>query len=110
MHQMKSGAGNPSQVTKLQGKKPDEKHAKKRIKFATPLPHNKIQDKGKQINIVRTQEYSSSSESENEMSETTLPHETSASSDGGVEREKYFDLLSSTSEDNNSNTDLDGDE
>ena len=110
MHQMKSGAGNPSQVTKLQGKKPDEKHAKKRIKFATPLPHNKIQDKGKQINIVRTQEYSSSSESENEMSETTLPHETSASSDGGVEREKYFDLLSSTSEDDNSNTDLDGDE
>ena len=38
-----------------------------------------------------------SSDSENETSETNLPEETSVSSDGS-ERVKYFDLLSSSSE------------
>ena len=109
MHKTKSGAGYPNQVPKSQGKKPDEKHDKKKVKFVTIPPHSKVQDRSKQVNVVQVQESSSSSESENEISEMTLPHETSASSDG-LGKEKYFDLLSSTSEEDDSNTDSDGDE
>ena len=65
--------------------------------------------KSKQVNVVLAQEIPSSSKSENEMSETTLPNEISGSSDGSG-KSKYFDLLSSTSEDDGSNSNSDGDE
>ena len=51
---------------------------------------------GKQVNVVQ-KESPYSSDSENETSETNLPEETSVSSDGS-EWVKYFDLLSSSSE------------
>ena len=51
---------------------------------------------GKQVNVVQ-KESLYSSDSENETSETNLPEETSVSSDGS-KWVKYFDLLSSSSE------------
>ena len=62
---------------------------------------------GKQVNVVH-KESPYNSESENETSDTNLPEETSVSSDGSGQM-KYFDLLSSSSEeydtDDNANDD-----
>ena len=109
MHRTKSGIAYPSSGPKQQGKKSDERHDKKKVKFVTIPPNDKAQDKSKQVNVVQAQEIPSSSESENEMSETTLADETSGSSDGSG-KSKYFDLLSSMSEDDGSNSNSDGDE
>ena len=109
MHRTKSGEVYSNSGRKQQGKKLDDKHDKKKVKFVTIPPNDKTQDKNKQVNVVQVQKISSSSESENEMSETTLPDETSGSSDGSG-KSKYFDLLSSTSEDDDSNSNSDGDE
>ena len=109
MHRTKSGEVYPNSGHKQQGKKPDEKHDKKKVKFVTILPNDKTQDKNKQVNVVQVQEISLSSQGKNEMLETTLPDETSGSSDGSG-KSKYFDLLSSTSEDDDSNSDANGDE
>ena len=91
MHRTKSGTAYPNSGPKQQGKKSDERHDKK-VKFVTIPPNDKAQDKSKQVNVVQAQEIPSSSESENEMSETTLPDETSGSSDGSG-KSKYFDLV-----------------
>ena len=109
MHKTKSGTAYPNSGPKQQGKKSDERHDKKKVKFVTIPPNDKAQEKSKQVNIVQAQEIPSSSESKNEMSEMTLPDETSGSSDGSGKL-KYFDLLSSMSEDDGSNSDSDGDE
>ena len=61
-----------------------------------PLPPGDQVKSGKQVNVIH-KENPYSSDSENETSETNLPEETSVSSDGS-EQLKYFDLLSSSSE------------
>ena len=87
----------------LSGKQ-DEKKDKKKVKFTTPLNGHPV-NKDKQVNVVQMTEEGHHGESENEGSETTLPEETSVSS-----RAKYFDLLSSSSEEYDSSSNSDNEE
>ena len=78
-------------------KRLDDKHDKKKVKFGTPPAGKKDPGDGKQVNVVNAAD-NQSSDSESEESESVLPDETSVSS-GEHERTKYFDLLTSSSED-----------
>ena len=93
--------------TKFISGKQDEKKDKRKVKFATP-PSGSPTLKDKQVNVVQTAENINGAESEKEESETTLPEEMSGSADD-LSKTKYFDLLSSSSEEydssNNSNND-----
>ena len=74
----------------------------------TPLNSNPV-NKDKQVNVVQTTEEGLYGESENEGSETPLLEETSVSSDDSS-RAKYFDLLSSSSEEYDSSGNSDNKE
>ena len=98
-----SSGDNPKQ----QKKKLDDKRDKKKVKFTTSPPGDQVKS-GKQVNVVQ-KESPYSSDSENETSETNLPEETSVSSDGS-EWVKYFDLLSSSLEEYDTDNANDDDE
>ena len=89
-------------------RKQDEKKDKKKVKFTTPLNSHPV-NKDKQVNVVQMTEEGHHGESENEGSETPLPEETSVSSDDSS-RAKYFDLLSSSSEEYDSSSNSDNEE
>ena len=91
----------------LSGKQ-DERKDKKKVKFTTPFSSPPV-GKDKQVNVVQTTEEGHYGESENEELETTLPEETSVSSDDSS-RAKYFDLLSSSSKEYDSSNNSDNDE
>ena len=84
------------------------KQDEKKVKFTTPLNGHPV-NKDKQVNIVQMTEEGHHGESENEGSETTLPEETSVSSDNSS-RAKYFDLLSSSSEEYDSSSNSNNEE
>ena len=109
MHKTKSRTTSPSAVPKQPGKRQEDKQNKKKVKFTTAPSSGKIQDTSKQVNIVQLKDPLASSDSENEASEMTLPDETSVSLDGSG-RPKYFDLLSSSSDEYNSGGNSDEDE
>ena len=75
------------------------------MKFGTPPIIKEGNKDDKQVNIVKAID-SSSTNSESENSESLLPEESSGSL-GEQERTKYFDLLSSSSEDYDSNNNSD---
>ena len=91
----------------LSGKQ-DEKKDKKKVKFMTSLNGHPV-NKDKQVNTVQMTEEGLYGESENEGSETPLLEETSVSSDDSS-RAKYFDLLSSSSEEYDSSGNSDNEE
>ena len=106
MHKTLSPSASSGDNPKQQKKNLDDRRDKKKVKFTTPPPGDQVKS-GKQVNVVhKGSPYNS--DSENETSDTNLPEETSVSSDGS-ERVKYFDLLSSSSEeydtDDNANDD-----
>ena len=96
-----------SHMKSLSGKQ-DEKKDKKKVKFTTPLNSHSV-NKDKQVNIVQMTEEGLYGESENKGSETPLPEETSVSS-GDSSKVKYFDLLSSSSEEYDSSGKSDNEE
>ena len=94
----------PGDNHKQHKKKADDKRDKKKVKFEETPPSGGDQMKSdKKVNVVH-RENSDSSDSENETSETHLPDETSVSSDGS-EKTKYFDLLSSSSDEYDTDND-----
>ena len=105
MHKMPSPSALPGDNPKQQKKKLDDRRDKKKVKFTTGGDQVKS---GKQVNVVQ-KESPYSSNSENETSETNLPEETSVSSDGS-EWVKYFDLLSSSSEEYDTDDNVNNDE
>ena len=88
--------------------KQDDKKDKKKVKFMMP-PNSNSTNKDKQVNVVQSTEEGHYGKSENDGSETPLPDETSISSDDSS-RAKYFDLLSSSSEEYDSSGNSDNDE
>ena len=96
-HQTSSSTGQ----SKNYKKKQDDR--KKKVKFATPIvsPGNKAQDKGKQVNVVKQEEFLTSESKFDETSETNVPDDTSVSPDDS-DKAAYFDLYSSSSDENDS--------
>ena len=87
--------------------KQDERKDKRKVKFSVPSGTPALKDK--QVNVVQTAEDIHCVESEREESETTLPEDTSGSSDDSA-RAKYFDLLLSSSEEYDSGNNSDDNE
>ncbi|MCG8621629.1 MAG: zinc finger domain-containing protein [Proteobacteria bacterium] len=95
-------SSTPGENPKQHKKRIDDKRDKKKVKFEATHPSSGNPTKrDKKVNAVHME---NSDSSDSETSETHLPDETSVSSDG-LEKTKYFDLLSSSSDEYNTDND-----